>query len=36
VDPDADPAENQPATDNWFTNADPGYYNEIFVDPIRP
>src|SRR5688572_18830365 len=26
----------QPAGDNWFMNADPGYYNEIFVDPIRP
>jgi photosystem II stability/assembly factor-like uncharacterized protein len=22
--------------DNWYMNADPGYYNEIFVDPIRP
>lgn len=20
----------------WFMNADPGYYNEFFVDPIRP
>lgn len=22
--------------DAWFMNADPGYYNEFFVDPIRP
>lgn len=21
---------------NWYMNADPGYYNEFFVDPIRP
>jgi photosystem II stability/assembly factor-like uncharacterized protein len=21
---------------DWFMNADPGYYNEFFVDPIRP
>ena len=20
----------------WFMNADPGYYNEFFVDPVRP
>lgn len=26
----------QAAGDAWFMNADPGYYNEIFVDPIRP
>ncbi len=29
-------APPQAAGDNWFMNADPGYYNEIFVDPIRP
>jgi len=29
-------AAPQAAGDNWFMNADPGYYNEIFVDPIRP
>jgi photosystem II stability/assembly factor-like uncharacterized protein len=22
--------------DAWYFNADPGYYNEFFVDPIRP
>jgi photosystem II stability/assembly factor-like uncharacterized protein len=21
---------------DWFMNADPGYYNEFFVDPVRP
>jgi photosystem II stability/assembly factor-like uncharacterized protein len=26
----------QAAGDNWYMNADPGYYNEFFVDPIRP
>lgn len=25
----------QAAGDNWYMNADPGYYNEFFVDPIR-
>ncbi len=30
----ADP--NAPPPVNWFSNADPGYYNEIFVDPLRP
>ncbi len=29
-------APPQAAAENWFMNADPGYYNEIFVDPIRP
>ena len=35
---DDEDQEGQPqaAGDNWFMNADPGYYNEIFVDPIRP
>lgn len=30
--------EDEPpqAGDAWFMNADPGYYNEIFVDPHRP
>jgi photosystem II stability/assembly factor-like uncharacterized protein len=28
-------AAGQPA-EAWFMNADPGYYNEFFVDPIRP
>jgi len=23
-------------SDQWYMNADPGYYNEFFVDPIRP
>ncbi len=33
----AEPPEPQPgAGDNWFMNADPGYYNEFFVDPVRP
>jgi len=33
-----DPPElpEQPAQGDWFMNADPGYYNEIFVDPVRP
>jgi photosystem II stability/assembly factor-like uncharacterized protein len=30
-----DPAD-QADDANWYMNADPGYYNEIFVDPIRP
>ena len=30
------PEAQQPPGDNWFMNADPGYYNEIFVDPLRP
>jgi photosystem II stability/assembly factor-like uncharacterized protein len=38
-DPDEEPqpqeAGQEPAGD-WFMNADPGYYNEIFVDPVRP
>jgi photosystem II stability/assembly factor-like uncharacterized protein len=25
----------QAAGDNWYMNADPGYYNEFFVDPVR-
>jgi len=33
---DSQEAAPQAAGDNWFMNADPGYYNEIFVDPIRP
>ncbi|MEO6222779.1 MAG: glycosyl hydrolase [Vicinamibacterales bacterium] len=32
----ADSSDEMAQTDNWFMNADPGYYNEIFVDPIRP
>lgn len=28
--------EGAPQGDAWFMNADPGYYNEFFVDPIRP
>jgi photosystem II stability/assembly factor-like uncharacterized protein len=24
------------AAGDWFMNADPGYYNEFFVDPVRP
>jgi len=28
--------EGQPAGPPWFMNADPGYYNEMFVDPHRP
>jgi photosystem II stability/assembly factor-like uncharacterized protein len=33
-----DPPEAAPQTggENWFMNADPGYYNEFFVDPVRP
>jgi len=31
----APPQQAAPA-ENWFMNADPGYYNEFFVDPIRP
>ena len=30
-------AQEGPAqTGAWYMNADPGYYNEFFVDPIRP
>ena len=25
-----------PAVDNWYRGSDPGYYHELFVDPIRP
>jgi photosystem II stability/assembly factor-like uncharacterized protein len=28
--------EGAPQGDAWYMNADPGYYNEFFVDPIRP
>ena len=32
-----DPPEAAPqGTENWYMNADPGYYNEFFVDPVRP
>jgi photosystem II stability/assembly factor-like uncharacterized protein len=33
-----DPPETpvQPTQGDWFMNADPGYYNEFFVDPVRP
>ncbi len=31
--PEAAPAQG---AENWFMNADPGYYNEFFVDPVRP
>jgi len=31
-----DAQEGAPQTDAWYMNADPGYYNEFFVDPIRP
>ena len=32
-----DAAQEGPAqTGTWYMNADPGYYNEFFVDPIRP
>jgi photosystem II stability/assembly factor-like uncharacterized protein len=37
-DPDEEPPPQeagQEAASDWFMNADPGYYNEIFVDPIR-
>jgi photosystem II stability/assembly factor-like uncharacterized protein len=31
-----EPPEDAPqATGDWFMNADPGYYNEFFVDPVR-
>jgi photosystem II stability/assembly factor-like uncharacterized protein len=26
----------QPAGENWYSGGDPGYYHELFVDPIRP
>ena len=29
-------APPQAPAENWFMNADPGYYNEFFVDPVRP
>jgi photosystem II stability/assembly factor-like uncharacterized protein len=35
---DQEPREQegeQPAPTDWFMNADPGYYNEFFVDPVR-
>jgi len=25
-----------PPADNWYRGSDPGYYHELFVDPIRP
>ena len=34
---DGDDQDGPQADDgNWYMNADPGYYNEFFVDPIRP
>ena len=37
IDQEPAPQEAGPeAASDWFMNADPGYYNEFFVDPIRP
>ena len=37
IDQEPAPQEaGQEAPSDWFMNADPGYYNEFFVDPIRP
>ena len=33
---DDPPEPPQQGNENWFMNADPGYYNEFFVDPVRP
>lgn len=31
-----DEQDDAQASGDWYMNADPGYYNEFFVDPIRP
>ena len=37
TDNDDDDQEGPPqGGGDWYMNADPGYYNEFFVDPIRP
>ena len=33
---DEEAQEGPQEASTWFMNADPGYYNEFFVDPIRP
>ncbi len=33
---EANPDQDAQDDANWYMNADPGYYNEFFVDPIRP